>query len=162
MVKFLDELSIISPHQFGFTKGKSTQDALIDFNDHIYEAIGKRQSSISVFVDYSQAFVTVDPTILLAKMEKNRIRSLLLNMFTSFLTNGTQQVKIHKCFSDALTVSQGVPQGLLLGPVFFLLYINDMVPATPANRVCRPSLASVLAICPCHLVAVAKSQYPTP
>ena len=70
LISFLDKFSIISPHQYGFLKGKSTQDALIAFTDHIYDALDKKQSTISVFIDYSKAFDTLDHAILLAKMER--------------------------------------------------------------------------------------------
>ena len=70
LISFLDKMSIISPHQYGFTKGRSTQDALITFTNHVYEALDNKQSSIGVFVDYSKAFDTVDHAILLAKLEK--------------------------------------------------------------------------------------------
>ena len=76
LISFLDKLSIISPHQYGFTKGKSTQGAPTAFTDHVYEALDNRQLSISVFVDYSKAFDTVDYAILLAKLEKYGIRGL--------------------------------------------------------------------------------------
>ena len=87
----------------------------------MYEALDNKQSSISVLVDYSKAFDTVDYAILLAKLEKNGIRGLPQENFLSYLTNRTQQVKIAKFYSDALTVNKGVPQGLLFSPVFFLL-----------------------------------------
>ena len=72
LIIFLGKTSIFSPHQYGFTKGKSTQDALAAFTDHIYDANDNRQSSISVFVDCSKTVDTVDHKILLEKTGEKR------------------------------------------------------------------------------------------
>ena len=127
LIKFLDKFSVITPNQYGFMKGKSTQDALLAFTDHIYQALDSRQSSISVFVDLSKAFDTVDHSILLSKMEIQGIRGLPLKIFANYLTNRTHRVKIGKIVSDSLTIGTGVPQGSLLGPILFLIYINNLV-----------------------------------
>ena len=93
LVNFLGKLSIIPLHHYGFTKGKSTHDALIGFSDHIFAAIDKKQSPISVFVDHSKAFDTVDHAILLAKTERNRFRGLPLNMFPCFFFKELNKLK---------------------------------------------------------------------
>ena len=73
----------------------------------------KRESSISVFVNLSKAIDAADHAIILTKTEKNGIRGLPLNMLTSYLTNGTQQVKIGKCYSDVLSVTKSCSSRLV-------------------------------------------------
>ena len=116
LVKFLDKFSVISKNQYGFMKNKSTEDALIAFTDHVYEALDNRQSSIGIFIDYSKAFDTTDHSILISKLWLCGIRGLPLKILTNYLKERTHCVKIGKSISQPLPVTRGVPQGLFVRP----------------------------------------------
>ena len=95
----------------------------------------KKKYVISIFIDFKKAFDTVDHEILLYRLECHGIRELVNDFFRSYLTNRRQYTVINGVNSDLHTVSCGVPQGSVLGPLFFLLYINDLYRSIGHNAV---------------------------
>ena len=87
LIDYLESNNILSSQQFGFQTGLSTEDAILDFLDHIYSNLNDKLSSIGVFVDFQKAFDTVNRGILLQKLERYGIRGNALNLFSSFLTD---------------------------------------------------------------------------
>lgn len=98
----------------------------MDLYDKISSAIDKSEYSVGVFIDLSKAFDTLDHKILLSKLEHYGIRGVALNWFKSYLSNRAQFVNFNNTNSNMMTITTGVPQGSILGPLLFILYVNDM------------------------------------
>ena len=126
LMSIINDKQILNNSQFGFRKNMSTALAIIELVEEITTSIDEGKTTVGVFIDFKKAFDTVDHNILIKKLLHYGIRGLAKNWVCSYLENRRQYVCIHDSNSECLDVKCGVPQGSILGPALFILYVNDM------------------------------------
>ena len=131
LYKYFEDDKLFYPSQYGFREGHSTEMAALELTDRILQVIDSKYISLAIFMDLSKAFDTLDHTILLNESNHYGIGGNELNCFSSYLSNRQQYVEICGVSSNLLTSQTGVPQGSIVGPILFLIYMNDIPQANP-------------------------------
>ena len=126
LLSFLIKYNILYDHQFGFISGKNTTHAILSLVDYLINTFENSKLTCGIFLDISKAFDTIDHNIQISKLYKYGIRGNTLNWFSNYLSNRYQFVSINNISSSFLSIECGVPQGSILGPILFILYIIDL------------------------------------
>ncbi len=126
-ISYINKYNILNDKQFGFRSNHSTYMAILELVDKISSSVEKNETTAGIFLDLSKAFDTIDHNILLHKLEYYGFRGNVLSWFTDYLHNRQQYVYYNSCKSNYKNIICGVPQGSILGPLLFILYVNDII-----------------------------------
>ena len=125
LTEFYSIHNILTGNQDGFRKGRSTIDTIANFTDDISVNINKGECTLAAFVDFKKAFDTVYHDILIQKLKYTGVQGKNLDLLTNYLSNRSQITFANSKISSSHAISCGVPKGSILGPLLFLVYIND-------------------------------------
>ena len=131
----LDQLNYIYPHQYGFRRGHNTAQAIAQVNNWVLESMDKGKITGLLFVDISKAFDSINHKVLLGKLGSAALSRRALKLFHSYLIDRKQSVLVNGEMSDSRSVVHDVPQGSILGPLLFNIYVNSLPNAVENTRV---------------------------
>ena len=134
LFSFLEKFNILCKYQFGFIPNKNATHAISTLVDYVINSLENNKTPSSIFLDTSKAFDTIDHKILLNKLYMYGIRGITHNWFKNYLSERHQYVSINNCSSSLQKIKCGVPQDSILGPILFLLCINDLPNASNILR----------------------------
>lgn len=127
--------NILAKNQYGFAEDKGTKDALSYITRTLYDKLDKSEPIAITFLDLAKAFDTVNYEILLNKLYNYGIRGKAHKLIANYLSDRMQQVRIEGTISDFEKINTGVPQGTILGPLLFIIYVNDLLIEMSENAV---------------------------
>ena len=131
LTSFLEKNNILCNSQYGFRKSSSTELAIFDLYHYVAESIEHKSTALGIFIDLSKAFDRIDHKLLLAKLQYYGVRGTAYNWFYSYLVDRKHLVSISTESSSPLTMAGGVPQGSILGPLLFNIFLNDINMVSP-------------------------------
>lgn len=135
LTKYLQKFDIIARNQYGFQEHKSTNDAIAKLTSLMYNALDKSKPSLVIFLDLAKAFDTVSHGQLLKNLYNIGCRGVVQKLFASYLNDRNQCVQIDNKKSEYISVKFGVPQGTVLGPVLFTIYMNDILTKNTVGKI---------------------------
>lgn len=127
LVEHLKYNKLLSKYQFGFQDKISTEDAIYEVTKTLYDSIEKNKKQIAIFLDLAKAFDTVSHSILIDKLDNYGVKGVPNDLFASYLNFRKQCVKIGNQKSSLKEINFGIPQGTVLGPILFIIYVNEML-----------------------------------
>ena len=126
MYSYFETNKLLYKSQYGYRKLHSTETACLELVDKLTKQLENKETPLCIFIDLSKAFDTIDHSILLSKLRYYGLNSCALKWFSSYLSDRQQYVDIEGISSEINNINTGVPQGSTLGPLLFIIYMNDL------------------------------------